>query len=120
MSKTLSNNDEVDATQPVLYSDDELVTVATFPDPVTASLARTALESANIDVFLQGENANSLIPVAFLARVQVRPEDEAAARSLLAEFEASPESLESVTEAENDEELARGGRAEDDGVKGLR
>ena len=100
MSKTLANNDEVDATQPVLYSDEELVTVADFPDPATAHVARTALEAANIQVFLQGENANNLLPVAFGARVMVRPEDEAAARALLADFEAQPVSFEDVDEAE--------------------
>ena len=108
MSKMLNNNDEVIATQPVLYSDEELVTVADFPDPVTANIARTALESANILVFLQGENANSLLPVAFGARLQVRPQDEAAARALLADFEARPESLQDVTEAETAGERAGG------------
>src|SRR5579875_3171096 len=105
MSKTLSNNDEVMATQPVLYSDEELVTVAEFADPATANVARTALESANIPVFLQGEQANSLLPIAFGARVQVRPQDEAEARRVLADFEASPETLESVTRAETADEL---------------
>src|SRR5579875_890876 len=105
MSKTLSNNDEVMATQPVLYSDDELVTVAEFADPATANVARSAIESANIPVFLQGEQANSLIPVAFGARVQVRPQDEAAARQVLADFEADPETLEDVTRAERDDEF---------------
>ena len=109
MSKTLDNNDEVDATQPVLYSNEELVTVANFPDPVTANIARTALESAGLAVFLQGEQANSLLPVAFEARVQVRPEDEAAARQVLADFEAEPESLESVTRAEVADEAAGAG-----------
>jgi hypothetical protein len=70
-------------------------------------VARAALESANIPVFMQGENANSLIPVAFGARVQVRPQDEATARAVLAEFEASPETMEDVTAAEQDEELGR-------------
>ena len=104
MSKTLANNDEVDATQPVLYSDEEMVTVAEFPDPATAHVARMALESANIPVFLQGENANNLLPVAFGARVMVRPQDEAAARKLLADFEAQPVSFEEVSEAESAEE----------------
>ncbi len=105
MSKTLSNNDEVMATQPVLYSDEELVTVAEFADPATGNVARSAIESANIPVFMQGENANSLIPVAFGVRVQVRPQDEAAARQVLADFEAAPETLESVTRAERDDEF---------------
>src|SRR5579875_3619673 len=100
MSKTLANNDEVDATQPVLYSNEELVTVADFPDPATAHVARTALEAANIPVFLQGENANNLLPVAFGARVMVRPEDEVAARQVLTDFEAQPETLQDVTDAE--------------------
>ena len=51
----------------------ELVTVATFPEPAEANMARTVLETAGIDVFLQGENANVMIPVAFNARLQVRP-----------------------------------------------
>ena len=101
MSKTLANNDEVMATQPVVYSDEEFVTVADFPDPATAHVARTALESAGIEVFLQGENANNLLPVAFGARVMVRPQDEAAARRLLDEFEAAPVSFEEVSEAES-------------------
>ncbi len=105
VSKTLSNNDEVMATQPVLYSDEELVTVAEFADPATGNVARSAIESANIPVFMQGENANSLIPVAFGVRVQVRPQDEAAARQVLEDFEADPETLESVTQAERDDEF---------------
>ncbi len=108
MSKMLNNQDEVMATEPVLYSDEELVTVADFPDPATANIARTALESANISVFLQGENANSLLPVAFGARLQVRPEDEGAARALLADFEVRPESLQDVTEAETADERSLG------------
>ena len=100
MSKTLDNNDEVMATEPVLYSDEELVPVASFPDPATANVARTALESGGIDVFLQGENANSLLPVAFGARVMVRHTDEARAREILAEFEAQPVSFQDVTDAE--------------------
>ena len=107
MSKTLANNDEVDATQPVLYTDEELVTVADFPDPATAHMARMALESAGIGVFLQGENANNLLPIAFGARVMVRPEDEARARAVLTEFESQPVSFEDVSEAEATEDDRR-------------
>ncbi len=63
-------------------------------------MARSAIESAGIEVFLQGETANSLVPVAFAARLQVRPEDEAAARGVLDGLDSSPASLESVTAAE--------------------
>lgn len=109
MSKTLNNDDEVMATEPVLYSGEELVTVANFPEPATANVARMALETANIPVFMQGENANSLLPIAFEVRVQVRPQDEAAARKVLEDFEADPETMESVTRAEAAEEGGQSG-----------
>ena len=102
--RVLNNNDEVAATQPVQLSPEELVTVASFPDPATANLARAVLEGEGLPVFLHGENANSLLPIAFAARVQVRPEDEAQARSLLHDFEVKPESLADVTSAELAEE----------------
>jgi hypothetical protein len=79
---------------------ENLVTIATFPEPMEANMARSAIESAGIAVFLQGETANSLLPVAFSSRLQVRPEDEAAARSVLDALDQAPESLESVTAAE--------------------
>ena len=77
-----------------------LVTIGTFPEPMAANLARTALENAGIASFLQGENANTLIPMAFTARLQVRAEDESAARDVLASAQFTPESMESVTAAE--------------------
>lgn len=80
--------------------DGPLVTIATFPEPMEANLARTVLEGAGIAVFLSGEVANSLVPVAFASQLQVRPEDEIAARALLNSAEIAPESLEDVTSAE--------------------
>jgi hypothetical protein len=79
---------------------DELVTIATFPEPMEANMARSALEAAGIRVFLLGETANSMIPVAFAAQLQVYVKDEAAARGLLQAMDDAPESLESVTAAE--------------------
>ncbi len=108
MTRTLDNNDEVDATQPVLYSDREPVTVADYPDPAAAHMARMALEDANIPVFLQGENANNMLPVAFAARLMVHPEDEAAARKVLTDFDAQPVSFAEVTAAETAAEDASG------------
>jgi hypothetical protein len=92
------SNDVVDEQQPGYAGD--LVTIATFPEPAEASMARSVLESAGIDVFLQGETANSMIPIAFTSRLQVRSEDEAAARSILDGMTDSPASMESVTAAE--------------------
>jgi hypothetical protein len=76
---------------------DNLITIATFPEPTEANVARTALESAGIPVFLQGENANTLIPMAFVAQLQVRAEDEAAAREVL----GSPDSAATDEAAED-------------------
>ena len=95
-------NEQSQPTQPAAA--DRLVTVAAYPDPATAQLARTVLETAGIPVFLQGENANNLIPVAFFARIQVRAMDEAAARDVLTASDLSPASLEEVTAAEEADE----------------
>lgn len=82
------------------YPPEGLVTVAILPDPASANMARMALDSAGIPSFLQGENANNLIPIAFSARLQVRPEHEATAREVLASADEAPASEESVTAAE--------------------
>jgi hypothetical protein len=82
------------------HDQEEFVTIAIYPEPMEASMARMALESAGINVNLRGENANGLIPVAFESQLQVRPEDEAAARQVLDSFNDTPESMESVTAAE--------------------
>jgi len=92
-TKTMSEETVVDG-------QDEFVTIATFPEPMEANMARSALEAAGISVFLQGEIANSMIPVAFISQLQVRSEDEVAARSLLDAMDDAPESLESVTAAQ--------------------
>jgi len=64
--------------------DEEIVTIARFLEPVNAQMAKGVLESAGVECFLQGENANSMVAFAFRARLQVRREDEATARKLLA------------------------------------
>ncbi len=79
---------------------DELVTIAVFPEPMEANMARSALEAAGIPVFMVGETANSMIPVAFESQLQVHAKDEEAARNLLEAMDDDPESLESVTTAE--------------------
>jgi hypothetical protein len=79
---------------------DELVTVATFQEPMEANMARSALESAGIEVHVRGEVANSLIPVAFESQLQVKAADQAEALKLLSAMDDSPASLEDVTAAE--------------------
>ena len=66
-----------------------LVTVGKFLEPTEAQMAKGMLEAAGIECFLVGENANNLLALAFRVRLQVRHEDEAAARSLLDEAKAS-------------------------------
>jgi len=90
------------------YPAEGLVTVAELADPASANLARMALDSAGITSFLQGENANNLIPGAFTARLQVRPENELAAREVLASAVEDPETMEDVTAAERASESGEG------------
>jgi hypothetical protein len=71
-----------------------MVTVGRFESPVEAQMAKGALESAGVESFLVGENANSLIQSAFRVRLQVREEDESAARELLAQTaESDPDDV---------------------------
>jgi len=81
-------------------NDDEWVTVARFPGPAEASMARTALENAGIEVFLVGETANTLIPIAFESLLNVRPADESAARDVLDSAVNTPPTEQTVIEAE--------------------
>ncbi len=67
----------------------QFVTVAKFMDPVEAHMAKGVLESAGLECFLQGENANNLLGVAFRARLLVHRADEAAAKELLSVGDAS-------------------------------
>lgn len=62
---------------------DKFVSVGRFLEPANAQMAKGALESAGIECFLQGENANSLLSFAFRARLLVHKHDEAAARAIL-------------------------------------
>ena len=64
---------------------DKFVTVGKFLEPVNAQMAKGMLESAGIECFLQGENANSLLALAFRARLLVHKQDEEAAREILGE-----------------------------------
>lgn len=66
----------------------QLVTIARFLEPVNAQMAKGLLESAGIESFLQGENANSMMAFAFRARLQVQRQDEVAARELLTSVDA--------------------------------
>ena len=76
-----------------VHDPEQLVTVGRFMDPVEAQMAKGVLDSADLQCFLQGENANNLLGVAFKARLLVHRKDEATARSLLSEAHLSGEEL---------------------------
>lgn len=71
-----------------------LITIAQFASPFEAGLARALLESHAVYAFLADENvsriANHLAPMIGGAKLQVRREDEARARAILAR---EPDSL---------------------------
>jgi len=62
-----------------------MVIVGRFESPVEAQMAKGMLESAGIECLLTGENVNNLLQAAFRVTLQVREDDEAAARELLAQ-----------------------------------
>jgi hypothetical protein len=61
----------------------EFVTVGKYLEPTEAQIAKGMLEAAGIECFLQGENANNMLALAFRARLKVRRQDEEAAIDLL-------------------------------------
>jgi Putative prokaryotic signal transducing protein len=63
----------------------EVVTIASFTEPLEAEMARLRLQSAGIETFLSGENARILEPGLGPLRLQVSSEDEADARTILAD-----------------------------------
>jgi hypothetical protein len=64
---------------------DEVVTVASFTEPLEADMARLRLQSAGIEVFLRGENARILEPGLGDLSLQVAAADAEDARAILAD-----------------------------------
>lgn len=64
---------------------ENVVTIASFNEPLEAEMAKLRLESAGIEVFLSGENARILEPGLGPLQMQVSSEDEADARAILAD-----------------------------------
>jgi len=61
----------------------EVVTIATFTEPIEAEMACLRLESAGIETFLSGVNARILEPGLGPLQLQVSSDDEADARTIL-------------------------------------
>jgi hypothetical protein len=64
---------------------EEVVTIASFTEPLEADMARLRLQSAGIEVFLRGENARILEPGLGDLSLQVAAHDEQDARAILAD-----------------------------------
>lgn len=73
-----------------MHDPDKFVTVGKYIEAVDAQMAKGLLESAGIECFLQGENANSLLGAAFRARLLVHKRDEDSARQLLGATNGEP------------------------------
>jgi hypothetical protein len=63
----------------------DIVTIASFVEPLEAQMAKLRLESAGIEVFLSGENARIMEPGLGPLQLQVNADDEADARAILAD-----------------------------------
>ena len=73
-----------------MQDSDKFVTVGKYVEAIDAQMAKGLLESAGIECFLQGENANSLLGAAFRARLLVHKQDEDTARQLLGSTGSEP------------------------------
>lgn len=79
------------STESFAETSEVIVKVASFRDPSEAQFAKGMLESAGIQTFLQGEEANDLFPGALGVSLGVSATDEAAAFALLNDAESSQE-----------------------------
>jgi hypothetical protein len=84
---------------------DKFVTVGKYLEAVDAQMAKGLLESAGIECFLQGENANSLLGAAFRARLQVHKQDEEVAKQILSTPDSDIPDDELTGSGEADDEL---------------
>jgi len=63
----------------------DTITIARFNEPLEAEMARLRLQSAGIETFLSGENAGMMEPGLGPLQLQVKADDEADARAILAD-----------------------------------
>ncbi len=74
---------------PEAFDPEQYVMIARFLEPLDAQMAKGVLESASLECFLHGENANHLLAPAFNARLMVHKKDEETARTLIETPEGS-------------------------------
>jgi hypothetical protein len=77
-------SDELETTEaPLEFDPEQYVMIARYLIPAEAQMAKGVLESASLECFLHGENANNLLAPAFRSRLMVHKKDEDTARILL-------------------------------------
>jgi hypothetical protein len=62
------------------------VTVLTVRDPGVLAVAKSVLDEAGIEYFAKGEEVQNLTPLMLWVELQVGADDEAEARTLLADL----------------------------------
>ena len=62
------------------------VTVLTIRDPGVLAVAKSLLDEAGIEYFAKGEDVQNLTPLMLWVELQVSTNDEAEARTLLADL----------------------------------
>jgi hypothetical protein len=78
-----SKDKEIIEFNPEVLDPEQYVMISRYQDPLEAQMAKGVLESASLECFLHGENANNLLAPAFRVRLMVHKKDEEAARKLL-------------------------------------
>jgi len=91
-----------DENESVEFDPEKYVMIARYMAPMEAQMAKGVLESASLECFLHGENANALMPPAFKSRLMVHRKDEEEARRLLDTPVDAGAPIE-TTEKENDD-----------------
>lgn len=80
--------------------DDDLVTIATFPSPQEANIAKSALNAEGVEAFVQGEITTSMLSYygssVAGARLQVRKSDSSRATEFLSVIESREQPPESI------------------------
>jgi len=77
------SNEQKEPGETIDFDPERYVQIARYLEPFEAQMAKGVLESASLECFLHGENANNLLAPAFSARLMVHKKDEEAARRLL-------------------------------------
>ena len=75
----------------------DVVTIASFTEPMEAEMAKLRLISAGIEVVLSGENARIMEPGLGPLQMQVSSDDEVDARAILADPGAPPDTSSDAT-----------------------